>query len=852
MSTAIEARDQAAVAVATIETALDFETRLIAPQEVFPKPICWTAAWRPAPGAEILRGLVANGDANFWTDFEFAVDDALTNGNVLIFHGGPGFDLPVAVIHNPPLTSKVWLLFEKGLIRDTSIREKLLNLATHGNVDKFFTPDGKAFEIPYDLAALVKKYLGRDRSAEKGEKDHGSRKPGQQFEGEKKKKQDVWRFHYETLDGVPSSQYPKEAGEYAVFDTVDTLLVKEGQDSISRDKFVRRGATFPDGSPFDVFKTEVLHNGAKFALSFMTYWGFGVIASEVVKVRAAVERAITPERTYLLYERVCDNESCPRYKTPCKDHGLPPLLTRAQPAKQTYKKDGKPGRILQPKKEKCSFTVLRKLIEDTWLKNAYCDDKSCSRYGRDCPEHGLPPLQKTEPSNKFPNGQISTNAEAIEDIAPFNPVLEQFVARESLKKLWTLEIPRLEEALQHGGTIHGGFDEFKRTGRTSSKRSKSFPSVNVQQIPRWFDVEYPNECPCIKDGVIDQKCKKCGGKGVRTERINPRNCYGPRNPGWVLASVDYAFIELCTLAQQVYKHVGYSVLRDKINAGYDPHAFLGAQLAAGLDRWFSALVVEKGASGNTDAIATLFADLKKSKEKEHKDLYKKYRNFAKPTGLGFPGGLGAKTLIAYAKGTFGVTIASVEQAKSFKEVWLKVFPEMNDYLGRRGYVVEKLRDEAHSTPEEDRYGYFSPLGVYRANCTFTAAANGWALQTPTGEGAKIATFNVTRACWDPALNSCLYGCRPNAFVHDEMIVEIPRDQWMHERCEEIGKIMVDSMKVITPDMNIKTEPTLMEKWDKAAELVLGPEGVDDRIRIWRAEDVPTYKQDAKGRLRSAV
>lgn len=48
--------------------------------------------------------------------------------------------------------------------------------------------------------------------------------------------------------------------------------------------------------------------------------------------------------------------------------------------------------------------------------------------------------------------------------------------------------------------------------------------------------------------------------------------------GAILCATDFSFIELCAFAQTCYSRFGYSVMRDVINAGIDPH------------RWFSGVM----------------------------------------------------------------------------------------------------------------------------------------------------------------------------------------------------------------------------------------------------------------------
>ena len=124
---------------------------------------------------------------------------------------------------------------------------------------------------------------------------------------------------------------------------------------------------------------------------------------------------------------------------------------------------------------------------------------------------------------------------------------------------------------------------------------------------------------------------------------------------------------------------------------------------------------------------------------------------------------------------------------------------MAEYL--RHYVPHELRDEVHTNEDRDRFAYFSPMGAYRSCCKYTECANGFGLQTRAGEAAKLAVFDVTRACWDEAMESILHGCRPLAFVHDELIVAMPAENpLLHQRAFEVSRIMLEALKVVCPDV----------------------------------------------------
>ena len=312
-----------------------------------------------------------------------------------------------------------------------------------------------------------------------------------------------------------------------------------------------------------------------------------------------------------------------------------------------------------------------------------------------------------------------------------------------------------------------------------------------------------------------------------------RPCYIPRGGFWFF-SVDYAGMELGTLAQRCLQLFGKSVLADIINAGIDAHAYLGGAIAYNIHEPFKVSCDEENVQG-IDDIYKCFYQMKDAPIEAVADLFDKFRGLAKPTGLGYPGGLGAKTFISYAQSTFGVEV-DLATAKLLKEIWKVTFPEMPEYLK---FIINECVDQRNGPRtityldndgnekerSSDVYGYSTPMGMYRAGCDFCAATNGYGLQSPSAEGALTAVFNVTRACYDHTLSSILYDdqhgptLRPIYFGHDELFGEVRADEYAHDRVMEVSNIMVQAMRTITPDVLVRAEPALMLRWDKAAKAV---------------------------------
>jgi DNA polymerase I-like protein with 3'-5' exonuclease and polymerase domains len=353
-----------------------------------------------------------------------------------------------------------------------------------------------------------------------------------------------------------------------------------------------------------------------------------------------------------------------------------------------------------------------------------------------------------------------------------------------------------------------------RTGRTACS------SPNVQQLPR---------------------------TGGFREMIVP-------SPGFVFLGIDYAAIELRTLAAVCERRFGRSRLAEVIREGIDPHAFTASL--------FEGVTVDE------------FDQLPNRKT---------LRQRAKALNFGIPGGLGAKSLVAYAAATYGVSL-SIDQASQFRERLIsEVYPELSRYLeddpigslahnlktsafrvrscfetdGSIGAVkrivagkgkasgdeysegfVNRVWDSLASLNNDERLGdqirgrkgsealsralFFSPVvtitGRLRGRVGFSQARN-----TPfsglAADGAKLALWGLYRE-----------GFRTVAFVHDEALIELPVDADHTAAAKRIDAILCDSMKSLTGSVPIETEFALSDRWYKAAEAVFDDQG---KLRLWK-------------------
>ncbi len=404
-------------------------------------------------------------------------------------------------------------------------------------------------------------------------------------------------------------------------------------------------------------------------------------------------------------------------------------------------------------------------------------------------------------------GAISAAGEVLEELAGVDPILDAYAERQEVIKIKTAFLPSIQNA-----QVWSNYDVLKETGRTSSygsgdraKRQPLFDAVNIQQMPR--------------------------AAGIR-------ECFEPP-PGYQLLSADYSALELCSVAQVTYSLLGHSVHRDKNLLGYDLHSFLGSGMAMQLAPHLVGHV-----TAHDEAYKNLRASMKAARAFRDDDLSpeaeaarqlakdaKHYRNFAKPVGLGYPGGLGPTTQVSFAKATYGV-IMTVDQANVFRELWRQIYPEMVEFFR----WVDKQTDHQNG---DDTYCYETAgHRRFRAGATFCATANGKSMQSLSADGAKRSVCWIARACFaglgEGTAFDILADCIPLAFIHDENLVAVPADELATERSLLISALMVSAMQISMPDVLIQVEPALMARWSKAAG---DPEWRDEPGRDRRIYDL---------------
>lgn len=270
-----------------------------------------------------------------------------------------------------------------------------------------------------------------------------------------------------------------------------------------------------------------------------------------------------------------------------------------------------------------------------------------------------------------------------------------------------------------------------------------------------------------------------------------RECFIPRK-GYLFAACDYSTLELCTLAQVNSWLFKDCSMAQRLREGADLHLHFASVLLG--------LSYEEG-----------FERLK-ARDPE----MKRTRQMAKVANFGYPGGMGSEAFRSYAKG-YGLEI-SEREAKDLRDNWFLAWPEMESYFD---FVTAQIQGQGYTGKIRQ---FFTDR--IRGDVSFTQACNSY-FQGLAADGAKHALFQVSKRCYtDP--NSVLYGSRPIMFIHDEIVMETPEEK-APEAAEELAQVMRDTMQVFTPDVPIKTDVALMDRWYKDAEETRSSDG---KLEVW--------------------
>jgi hypothetical protein len=239
--------------------AIDTETELIRPGVLAPRLVCLSASTAPTVADVPRLGDDPLADVNTapqqtalyrWDDPALvALFEQALEHDVTLVGANIAYDTAVVCAEHPRLVPVVFGLYDRGLVREVQIDQKLLDNAV-GELHGYQHPETEEFvSHRYSLAALAERLL--DRVLAKGD--------------------DTWRLRYGELRDVPLADWPPEATRYAVDDartTADVFAVQREWHYLLRDADAQARGAFAlhlascwgvhtDGRTIDALETEL-------------------------------------------------------------------------------------------------------------------------------------------------------------------------------------------------------------------------------------------------------------------------------------------------------------------------------------------------------------------------------------------------------------------------------------------------------------------------------------------------------------------------------------------------------------------------------------------------------------------
>jgi DNA polymerase I-like protein with 3'-5' exonuclease and polymerase domains len=418
-------------------------------------------------------------------------------------------------------------------------------------------------------------------------------------------------------------------------------------------------------------------------------------------------------------------------------------------------------------------------------------------------------------------GKYATDEEALAVLARCDPFFRDLADYRAASKRKKTYLEKLT-----ADRIHPGYDVLKNTGRTSSRGA-----INIQNLPR----DNPKD-PAADPGV--------------------RGCFVPA-AGHVFYDCDYKMIELVTLAQSAQGQLGVSSkMAEAINAGQDLHKLVAGQATgkppdqvtaeerqaakalnfglpgglgvqtlrqyaaatygvtldeeearAWMDQWFATFpemrdFLDGGGSDVGLEIARFF-DLTPAEFNAAVGRPSYHANPDDHEPQAWLAGMLLKALSEEAPTTNNGRPYSAEELHYFRTRALEC---VNDLPRKAQTLLRK------NTPDprlkkllRDHFGrapVFTLSGRLRAAASYCARHN-TLFQGLAADGAKLALWKLWRA-----------GYRVVAFVHDQVLVEVPDNADLTAVAADIKELMIVGMRQVVPDVKVDLDGGFKRRWTK--------------------------------------
>ena len=572
---------------------------------------------------------------------------------------------------------------------------------------------------------------------------------------------DIWRLRYKELDGIHPDNWPDEARQYALDDInhLRPLYGKLAENEYADEKF---------------------QTAVYWCFRLMELWGLHTNKDRVEALKSRVLPYIDEANKVLIDHGLIRPGEWTHNSEKFESYVAALAGARGQEVKRTPS-----GKVVRTKKYLESFNVPLLFDKRHWQdQEAPTRDMKAIKTrlhawysSRDLPLPMVDKVKKDDDYDFFTNGPdddaddaevkdplegLSTDREAL--TSTDDPDLKLLGEIGKLKTLAGTFIPKMEQGYDNPLRPH--WNGLVVTGRPSC--SAGSYGTNLLNQPR----------------------------EVRPGEAGVRECYQAR-PGYVYIDGDAVQAELCGLAQICVDKFGYSRMGEIIRSGKDLHSWFGAQL---VNREYEEVVsgckLYKAMPGG-DPLYKWAADA---------------RQMSKPCSFGFPGGLGVKKFVKWARKQYQVLFTE-QQVKKYKAIWLAAFPEVAD-------LFEWVNDQIKSS-SGDRFTVVQHRSLRRrGDCGF-CDGNNTTFQGIIADAVKNAMLKVFVACHTPG--DALFGGRLCAQIYDEMLLEVP-EAGAGKAAARFKQLFEAGINEYLPDCPAKVEIEMMYNWSKLAKAVYNDQG----------------------------
>lgn len=448
--------------------AWDTETDRFGPGRQAPPLACVSVKY--AGGVQLIH----------WTEAQQFFDKVLYDLDYILVGHNVVYDLAVVAAKNPQYLPAIFQLFADGRVRDTMIRQKLLDIAMgiYRGYHDDPTPEereegfkkGKWVKLNYDLSDCHYRYTNR------------------------RLEKDKWRKKYGKLINVPLEDWPSGARKYPKDDAKATWMVYWAQERVCELLTEEIRSSIPRIKDPEPLGDEANQCRALWWIHLMRVWGIRTNPEKVYELKKEAQKAYDKIVEELQKEQLCPVCSRRIHRKQCDEHGKAPWVRRDV---VTKKVDGEKIDEIKVFRYKAPLTLVRL---DGSRDTGVAKRRMAMVMG------GVGNCRRTK------KGQVQLDEDAC--VASGDDLLKKYSELTKMSSVVKKDIPALLKGRYL--PIHSNFNSLIATGRTSSSKPniqniRRLPGIRECFVPRAGKVFLDADYDGLELRTLAQACLKIVG-----------------------------------------------------------------------------------------------------------------------------------------------------------------------------------------------------------------------------------------------------------------------------------------------------------------------------------------------------